>query len=248
MATNDKRAPIKKNMIFFDNVSKKYSNGVEAIKNLSFEIEKGEFVFLMGSSGAGKSTLIKLIMKEEKPTSGRIIVNSRFLHKIKRGAIQKYKRNIGVVFQDFKLLKNKTVYENVAFAVEILGMRRSEIDERVMAALELMGLTSKKNEYPLRLSGGEQQRVALARAIVNGPEILIADEPTGNLDPANSKEIMDMLMMINNRGTTVLIATHERSLVLEYDKRIIKLDHGHDISYVPMEETPFNTHEESQEV
>lgn len=246
MDTNEKRIPIKKNMIFFDNVSKKYSNGVEAIKNLSFEIEKGEFVFLMGSSGAGKSTLIKLIMKEEKPTSGRIIVNSRFLHKIRRGGIQKYKRNIGVVFQDFKLLKNRTVYENVAFAVEILGMRRSEINERVLAALELMGLTAKKNEYPLRLSGGEQQRVALARAIVNGPEILIADEPTGNLDPANSKEIMDMLMMINGRGTTVLIATHERSLVKEYDKRIIKLDHGHDISDVPMDETPFSTHEEEE--
>ncbi|MBE7067427.1 MAG: cell division ATP-binding protein FtsE [Ruminococcaceae bacterium] len=235
-------------MIFFDNVTKKYSNGVEAIKDLSFEIEKGEFVYLMGSSGAGKSTLIKLIMKEEKPTSGRIIVNARFLHKIRRSGIQKYKRNIGVVFQDFKLLKNKTVFENVAFAVEILGMRRSEINERVMAALELMGLAAKKNEYPQRLSGGEQQRVALARAIVNGPEILIADEPTGNLDPANSKEIMDMLMMINSRGTTVLIATHEKSLVQEYHKRIIQLDHGHDISDVPFEETPFTSHEESKEV
>ena len=248
MGTNDKKTPVRKNMIFFDNVTKKYSNGVEAIKDLSFEIEKGEFVYLMGSSGAGKSTLIKLIMKEEKPTSGRIIVNARFLHKIRRGSIQKYKRNIGVVFQDFKLLKNKTVFENVAFAVEILGMRRSEINERVMAALELMGLTAKKNEYPQRLSGGEQQRVALARAIVNGPEILIADEPTGNLDPANSREIMDMLMMINSRGTTVLIATHEKSLVQEYNKRIIQLDHGHDISDVPFEETPFVGREESKEV
>jgi cell division transport system ATP-binding protein len=248
MGTNDKKTPIRKNMIFFDHVTKKYSNGVEAIKDLSFEIEKGEFVYLMGSSGAGKSTLIKLIMKEEKPTSGRIIVNARFLHKIRRSGIQKYKRNIGVVFQDFKLLKNKTVFENVAFAVEILGMRRSEINERVMAALELMGLAAKKNEYPQRLSGGEQQRVALARAIVNGPEILIADEPTGNLDPANSKEIMDMLMMINSRGTTVLIATHEKSLVQEYHKRIIQLDHGHDISDVPFEETPFTSHEESKEV
>jgi len=213
-------------MISFDNVTKRYQNGVEALRNLSFRIEEGEFVFLMGSSGAGKSTLIKLILLEEQPTSGKIYVNAQNLSKIKRSQIQKYRRSIGVFFQDFRLLEKKTVYQNVAFAMEITGASRKEIDEKVNITLSLMGLSTKKKEYPSHLSGGEQQRVALARAIVNGPDILIADEPTGNLDPENSSEIMDLLMKINSYGTTVLVATHEQGMALESGKRIIRLDHG----------------------
>ena len=215
-----------KTMIWFDRVQKTYPNGVEAIRNLDFRIAEGEFVFLMGASGAGKSTLIKLLMKEEEPSQGRIFVNGRTLSKIRRSAIQKYRRNIGVVFQDFRLLERKTVFENVAFAMEILGASRSEIEERVGLVLELMGLTAKKDEYPTHLSGGEQQRVALARAIINTPKILIADEPTGNLDPENAEQIMQLLLRINERGTTVLVATHAQHMVQELGKRVIYLDHG----------------------
>lgn len=216
----------RRTMILFDQVQKTYPNGVEAIRKLDFRIYDGEFVFLMGASGAGKSTLIKLLMKEEEPSSGRISVNGRFLSKIRRGSVQKYRRNIGVVFQDFRLLDRKTVFENVAFAMEILGAPRWEIEERVELVLELMGLSAKKNEYPAHLSGGEQQRVALARAIINTPKILIADEPTGNLDPENAAQIMQLLMRINERGTTVLVATHAQELVKDLDKRVIYLDHG----------------------
>ncbi len=216
----------RRTMILFDQVQKTYPNGVAAIRGLDFRIYDGEFVFLMGASGAGKSTLIKLLMKEEEPSSGRISVNGRLLSKIRRGSVQKYRRNIGVVFQDFRLLERKTVFENVAFAMEILGAPRWEIEERVDLVLELMGLSSKKNEYPAHLSGGEQQRVALARAIINTPKILIADEPTGNLDPENAEQIMQLLMRINERGTTVLVATHAQELVRSLDKRVIYLDHG----------------------
>lgn len=216
----------RRTMILFDQVHKTYPNGVEAIRGLDFRIYDGEFVFLMGASGAGKSTLIKLLMKEEEPSEGRISVNGRFLARIRRSSVQKYRRNIGVVFQDFRLLERKTVFENVAFAMEILGAPRSEIEERVTLVLELMGLSSKKNEYPTHLSGGEQQRVALARAIINTPKILIADEPTGNLDPENSAQIMQLLMRINERGTTVLVATHEQDMVRSLNKRVIYLDHG----------------------
>lgn len=215
-----------KTMIWFDRVQKTYPNGVEAIRSLDFRIAEGEFVFLMGASGAGKSTLIKLLMKEEEPSQGRIFVNGRTLAKIRRGSVQKYRRNIGVVFQDFRLLERKTVFENVAFAMEILGASRSEIEERVGLVLELMGLTSKKDEYPTHLSGGEQQRVALARAIINTPKILIADEPTGNLDPENAEQIMQLLLRINERGTTVLVATHAQHMVQTLGKRVILLDHG----------------------
>lgn len=215
-----------KTMIWFDRVQKTYPNGVEAIRHLDFRIADGEFVFLMGASGAGKSTLIKLLMKEEEPSHGRIFVNGRTLSKIRRSAVQKYRRNIGVVFQDFRLLERKTVFENVAFAMEILGASRSEIEERVTLVLELMGLTAKKDEYPAHLSGGEQQRVALARAIINTPKILIADEPTGNLDPENAEQIMQLLLRINERGTTVLVATHAQHMVQELGKRVIYLDHG----------------------
>lgn len=223
---------IKRNqpMILFDKVCKKYQNGVEAIKNLSFRIEEGEFVFLMGSSGAGKSTLIKLILMEERADDGRILVNSCNLASLKKRYIQRYRRSIGVFFQDFRLLEKKTVFQNVAFAMEITGASRKEIREKVDITLSIMGLSAKRNELPSHLSGGEQQRVALARAIVNGPDILIADEPTGNLDPENSEQIMTLLKMINARGTTVLVATHEQNLAAESGLRIIRLDHGKNIS------------------
>ena len=217
-------------IIIFDNVEKKYQNGVEAAKHLSFQIEEGEFVFLMGSSGAGKSTLIKLILLEEKPTAGRIFVNSHNVSKIRKSNVQKYRRSIGVFFQDFRLLEKKTVFQNVAFAMEITGASRKEIKEKVDITLSLMGLSAKRDEYPNHLSGGEQQRVALARSIVNGPDILIADEPTGNLDPKNSAEIMSLLKMINSYGTTVLVATHEQSMADEMGMRVIRLDHGKNIS------------------
>lgn len=216
----------RRTMILFDNVRKTYSNGVEAIRGLNFRIYDGEFVFLMGASGAGKSTLIKMLMKEEEPTEGRVSVNGRFLSKIRRSAVQKYRRNIGVVFQDFRLLERKTVFENVAFAMEIIGEPRREIEKKVNLVLDLMGLADKKKEYPTHLSGGEQQRVALARAIINTPKILIADEPTGNLDPDNSRQIMQLLMQINERGTTVLVATHEQEMVRKLNKRVIYLEHG----------------------
>lgn len=226
-------------IISFEDVTKKYQNGVEALRNLSFRIEEGEFVFLMGSSGAGKSTLIKLILLEERPTSGRIYVKSRNVAQIKRAQIQTYRRSIGVFFQDFRLLEKKTVFQNVAFAMEITGASRKEIEEKVNITLSLMGLSAKKKEYPSHLSGGEQQRVALARAIVNGPDILIADEPTGNLDPENSGEIMELLMKINSYGTTVLVATHEQGMAEESGKRIIRLDHGRTVEEeVPRQEAP----------
>lgn len=226
-------------IISFEDVTKKYQNGVEALRNLSFRIEEGEFVFLMGSSGAGKSTLIKLILLEERPTSGRIFVKSRNVAQIKRAQIQTYRRSIGVFFQDFRLLEKKTVFQNVAFAMEITGASRKEIEEKVNITLSLMGLSAKKKEYPSHLSGGEQQRVALARAIVNGPDILIADEPTGNLDPENSGEIMELLMKINSYGTTVLVATHEQGMAEESGKRIIRLDHGRTVEEeAPRQEAP----------
>jgi cell division transport system ATP-binding protein len=213
-------------MILFKDVSKVYGNGVTAINNLSLRIYKDEFVFLMGASGAGKSTLIKLLMKEEDPTSGKISVNSRDLSMIRRGAVQRYRRQIGVVFQDFRLLEHKTVFGNVAFAMEIMGKSRKDINEKVEASLSLMGLSKKADEYPRNLSGGEQQRVALARAIVNSPRILIADEPTGNLDPANAEQIMYLLELINSQGTTVIVATHAQEMARKMGRRILYLDHG----------------------
>lgn len=224
-------------IIVFDNVEKKYSNGVEAIRKLSFQIEDGEFVFLMGSSGAGKSTLIKLILLEETPTSGKIYVNSHNVAKIKKNQIQRYRRSIGVFFQDFRLLEKKTVFQNVAFAMEITGASKKEIIEKVNITLSLMGLSAKANDFPGQLSGGEQQRVALARAIVNGPDILIADEPTGNLDPENSAEIMALLKMINDYGTTVLVATHEQQMAEKMGMRVIMLNHGQNIAEEQKEKT-----------
>lgn len=228
----------KRPMILFDQVYKRYPNGVCALKDVSFRIDEGEFVFLMGSSGAGKSTLIKLLMKEEDATSGKIVVDGKYLKKVRGMRIPRYRRNLGVVFQDFRLLPKRSVFDNVAFPLEITGTSRSLIRRRVSLALSLVGMESKEKEYPIHLSGGEQQRVALARAIVNTPRILIADEPTGNLDPDNSNEIMSLLTHINQKGTTVLVATHEKDLVEQMGNRVIFLDHGHpqDVDHTQGEE------------
>lgn len=213
-------------MIDFINVSKEYSNGVKALSNINIHIDKGEFVFIVGSSGAGKSTLIKLLLKEENPTEGKIYLNNMDITKVKNRRIPYIRRNIGVVFQDFRLLKNKTVYENVAFAMEIVGSSSKEIRRQVPMVLSMVGLSSKAHSYPDQLSGGEQQRVSIARALVNRPTILIADEPTGNLDPDTAWEIMGLLKEINRRGTTVLMATHARDIVNSMRRRVIALEKG----------------------
>ena len=213
-------------MVDINKVSKVYPNGVEALKNVSFSIERGEFVFLMGACGCGKTTLIKLLMLEERPTSGKIVSAKRDLSKIGRLRVSGYRQMLGVVFQDFKLIKKKTVFENVALALEIVGASRKTIKEKVQLALAVVGLEEKADRYPEELSGGEKQRVAVARAIVNSPEILLADEPTGNLDPDNSEELMRLFDEINSYGTTVIIATHEQELARSMNKRIVMLDHG----------------------
>jgi cell division transport system ATP-binding protein len=213
-------------LIKFINVSKKYDKGVIALSNINFEIESGEFVFIVGPSGAGKSTLIKLLLKEEEPTSGTIIVNKKDITKMRRKEIPYLRRSMGVVFQDFRLLPNKTVFENVAFAMEIVGAHPKEIRRKVPMVLSLVGLSDKADQYPQQLSGGEQQRVALARAIVNDPSILIADEPTGNLDPDTSWEIVKLMAEINKRGTTVVMATHAKDIVDAMKKRVIALEKG----------------------
>ncbi|MBE3578582.1 MAG: cell division ATP-binding protein FtsE [Caldanaerobacter subterraneus] len=213
-------------MIKFINVSKKYDKGIIALSNINFEIESGEFVFIVGPSGAGKSTLIKLLLKEEDPTSGTIIVNKKDITKMKRKEIPYLRRSMGVVFQDFRLLPNKTVFENVAFAMEVVGAHPKEIRRKVPMVLSLVGLSEKADQYPQQLSGGEQQRVALARAIVNEPSILIADEPTGNLDPDTSWEIVKLMAEINKRGTTVVMATHAKDIVDAMKKRVIALEKG----------------------
>ena len=217
-------------MIQFVNVTKVYENGLRALNNVSLYVEKGEFVFIVGESGAGKSTLIKLLLKETEPTSGTLFVNDKNLSQMKRKEIPFYRRGMGVVFQDFRLLPDKTVYENVAFAMEIVEASRKEIRRQVPAVLSMVGLASKANHYPHQLSGGEQQRVALARAIVNNPTILIADEPTGNLDSATAKEIMKIINMINHRGTTVLMATHAKDIVNSMRKRVVTFHKGTIIS------------------
>ena len=213
-------------MIKFSEVSKEYKNGVNALSNINVHIGKGEFVYLVGSSGAGKSTLIKLLLKEEEPTSGRIFLKENEITKVKSRRIPYIRRDIGVVFQDFRLLPNKTVYENVAFAMEILGTHPKDIRRRVPMILSMVDLSRKASSYPEQLSGGEQQRVSIARAIVNNPPVLIADEPTGNLDPETALEIMRALMDINARGTTILMATHAREIVNSMRKRVIALENG----------------------
>ncbi|MBQ0097803.1 MAG: cell division ATP-binding protein FtsE [Oscillospiraceae bacterium] len=218
-------------MIEFHNVTKIYSsNGTKALDNVTLSIAKGEFVFIVGASGAGKSTFLKLIMHEESPTKGSIIVNDMHLEKLKRRKVPYLRRTMGIVFQDFRLISKMTVYENVAFAMRCIGKKNATIKKRVPYILELVGLKDKANDHPSELSGGEQQRVALARALVNNPSLIIADEPTGNVDPEMSFEIMQLLSEINKRGTTVLVVTHEHNLVENFSKRCIKIDDGRVIS------------------
>lgn len=213
-------------MIEVKSVSKVYRNNHIALSDVSIKIEKGEFVFLVGPSGAGKSTFIKLLMKEVEPSTGGINVNGVNITKLKRNEIPYYRRSIGVVFQDFRLLQDKTVYENIAFAMEIVEANSKDIKKRVPQMLSLVGLASKSNAYPNQLSGGEQQRVALARALVNNPSILICDEPTGNLDPDTAWGIMELLDDINKGGTTVLMATHAKDVVDRMKKRVVAIEKG----------------------
>ena len=213
-------------MIELRNVTKEYSKGHAALNGVSVKIERGEFVFIVGDSGSGKSTLIKLIMKELNPTEGTIIVNGQNLNRMKHRNIAKYRRGLGVVFQEFRLLKDRSIYENIAFAQRVTEKSTRVIKKKVPAALSLVGLAQKYKAFPKELSGGEQQRVAIARAVVNEPAILLADEPTGNLDPTNSWEIMKLLEEANERGTTVLVVTHNQEIVNEMKKRVITMKKG----------------------
>jgi len=213
-------------MIRLQNVVKEYKNGVKALNDVNIHIEKGDFVFLVGSSGAGKSTLIKLLMKEIDPDKGKLYLANKDITKVTNRSIPEIRRHIGMVFQDFRLLQNKTVYENIAFAMEIIGQSAKEIRRQVPKVLNLVGLSHKADSFPNQLSGGEQQRVSIARAIVNNPTVLIADEPTGNLDPDTAWEIMNVLKDINRRGTTVLMATHAKDIVDVMQKRVIALSEG----------------------
>lgn len=213
-------------MIVLDNVCKTYSTDVSALNGVNLRIRKGEFVFIVGSSGSGKTTLFKLLLKELEPTSGRIYINSQNIGRLRRRKVPKMRRGIGVVFQDFRLLKDRNVYENIAFAQRVVGKPAKVIKETVPQMLTLVGLADKAESLPGELSGGEQQRVSLARALVNNPPILLADEPTGNLDPANAWEIMKLLEDINKRGTTVVVVTHNRDIVERMQKRVITIDKG----------------------
>ena len=213
-------------MIEFNNVTKSYVEGNEALKGVTLQVEDGEFAFLVGPSGSGKSTIIKLITGEIKPTSGTVHVNGYSLERIRKREIPYLRRTVGVVFQDFRLIENKSVYENVAFAMRAIGAREREIRARVPYILELVGLENKSRRHPNELSGGEQQRLAIARALVNNPSTIIADEPTGNLDPAMSLEIMCLLQEINNLGTTMLVVTHAKELVEQFGNRVIAIDDG----------------------
>jgi len=213
-------------LVQFYNVSKVYSNGVKALNDISLKIDRGEFIFLMGPSGAGKSTLVRMLIREELPTRGQIFVASRSIVRMKRSDIPVLRRNIGMVFQDFKLLENKTVAENIGFAMKVVGARSQDIKQRVSEIISMVGLKEREDSFPNQLSGGEQQRVGIARALANRPVLLIADEPTGNLDVDTSMEIMELLYDINRKGTTVIMATHARELVKNSYKRVIMLDAG----------------------
>ena len=217
-------------MIEFKNVCKKYENGTEALKDVSLKIDDGEFVFITGRSGSGKSTLLRILLKEVEPTSGRVVVNDMDLGRMPRRYVPKYRRQLGVVFQDFRLLPDRNVYENIAFAQKVVEAPNRKIKSRVLAMLSMVGLLDKYKAFPNELSGGEQQRIAIARALVNKPAILLCDEPTGNLDPANSNEIMKILNQVNKQGTTVLVVTHNMEIVQQMKKRTITMSEGKIIS------------------
>lgn len=213
-------------MIDFKNVSKVYDNGTKALHNVNIHIDKGEFVFVVGASGAGKSTFLKLMMREEVPSSGTIVIKGYNLNEMKKKKIPYFRRNMGIVFQDFRLIPTMTVYDNVAFAMRVVGAREKDIRKRVPYVINIVGLSAKARSYPNELSGGEQQRVALARALANNADIIIADEPTGNVDPQMSLEIVELLTRLNEAGTTVIMVTHAHDLVKRFDKRVITLDGG----------------------
>ena len=213
-------------MIKLEHISKSYSAGIPALNDVSLNIEEGEFVFVVGDSGSGKSTLIKLLLKELEPTEGTITIDGKQLNRIKRRQIPKFRRNIGVVFQDFRLLKDRNIYDNVAFAQKVIGESTRAIKKNVPLMLSMVGLAAKYRSYPKQLSGGEQQRVAIARALVNKPKILLADEPTGNLDNNNAWEIMHLMEEINEKGTTVVVVTHNLEIVKEMNKRVITIKKG----------------------
>ncbi len=217
-------------MIEFKHVSKTYENGTNALRDVSITINDGEFVFIVGASGAGKSTFLKIIMREQVPNSGSVIINNYDLNRIKKKDIPKFRRTMGIVFQDFRLIPNMTVYDNVAFAMRVIGAKEKEISKRVPYVLSLVGLNSKARQLPTQLSGGEQQRVALARALVNNAGIIVADEPTGNIDPEMSYEIVDLLNHINANGTTVVMVTHEHELVRRFNHRVITINQGEVVS------------------
>ena len=237
-------------MIDFKNVSKVYENGTRALSNVNIHIDKGEFVFIVGASGAGKSTFLKLIMREEVPSSGTIKIKDYNLGEMKKRHIPYFRRNMGIVFQDFRLIPTMTVYDNVAFAMRVVGAREKEIRKRVPYVINIVGLSSKARNYPSELSGGEQQRVALARALVNNADIIIADEPTGNVDPQMSLEIVELLKRLNETGTTVIMVTHAHDLVTRFDERVIVLDSGEVISdgivengEIPLQQSSHLNHE-----
>lgn len=217
-------------MIEFRNVTKVYDNGTAALKDINLNVIKGEFVFIVGSSGAGKSTFLKLILREEKPTTGEIIVNGRVFSRMKDKEIPSLRRGMGIVFQDFRLINKMNIYDNVAFAMRVTGASNSKIKKRVPYILELVGLKDKFYSLPSEISGGEQQRVGLARALVNNPSMIIADEPTGNIDPQMSYEIIGLLNEINKQGTTILMVTHERALVKRFNRRVIEIENGSIVS------------------
>lgn len=213
-------------MIKFNNVTKYYSGGIVALDNIDIHIQKGEFVFIVGQSGAGKSTFVKMLLKEEPPTKGEIIIDDMKLNELHRRRVPQLRRKMGVVFQDFRLLPKKTVYENVAYSMEIIGAKPKEVRKRVPLILSMVGLSNRAKVYPDQLSGGEQQRVSIARAMINNPTLLVADEPTGNLDPETSWEIMRLLKQFNRNGTTVVMATHDQKIVDAMEMRVIELVNG----------------------
>ncbi len=213
-------------MIAFQNVSKVYAGHVPALEDVTFRVNRGEFVSIVGRSGAGKSTLIKLLIGEEKPSKGRVFFGQYEVNKLKDADLPALRRHIGIVFQDFRLLPQKTAYENVAFALEVAGRPQNEIDELVPQVLDMVGLSDRLNNFPSELSGGEKQRVAIARAMVHRPEVIIADEPTGNLDPINTSDIINLLLKINELGTTLILATHDKEIVNSLERRVVTIDHG----------------------